>query len=228
MEVIKPSSSQSSQTIVLPLFLYYCEELTSIAKTHGIYLTPHNSRGVEKFQSLSIEQQFTILDALKSYIGQLQSAIKEEIDLTGGDNRKHAWWSLHRLGFRPSKDLFDQIAEKDIIEIYNCESIQVFRSFEMLKFLSYSCSEIFSYEWTELYSHNEFTFKKIFGMVKSILIGKVQGPISTNFPPHVVVEKFSEKKCWAKMRHTLLAPLYSANGSVVGYISTFRAIDHGP
>lgn len=230
MELIKVSttpSTSATQAPLTPLFMSFCEELSYIANSYGIYLKPYNENGINRFASLTLEQQTGIVEALRTYVLQLHSAIEEKIEPRGGDNRRHAWWSLNKLGLRPPMDLFDQITDRDIIEIYNQDSIQVFRSFDMFQYLSYSLSEIFSFDWTELYDRDDFVFNRMFNLVGTILQGTVTGISAPGFPPHVVVEKFSENKRWAKMQHSIFCPLYNIDGSIGGFLSTFKILDSG-
>jgi hypothetical protein len=225
MELVKTATKPS---VVDPSlhFSFVCDELAKITAAHGYNLKATNAVGMKQFRSLPIPQQLGINQALESYVQQIRLALKEQVDITG-DNCKHAWWALAKMGLRAPAGVFEQIHASDIIEIYNAESIQVFRSFEMFQYLSYSLSEIFAFDWLSLYERDEFVFRRILDTVKQVLEGKITGPTHTNFPPHVVEEKFSEKKCWAKMEHILISPLHYADGTIGGYVSTCRLLECG-
>lgn len=226
MDLIQVAPSRGLRPDPSIHFTIACTELAKITSQHGYNLNAISEKGLAKFNSLPEQQQLGIVQALEGYVQQIRSALTEKIDITG-DNSKHAWWAMAKLGLRCPDDLFSKIRATDVIEIYNQDSIQVFRSFEMFQFLSYSLSDIFAHEWTDLYTRDEFVFNRMFNLVGEILSGKVTGVINPNFPPHIVEEKFSEKKCWAKMKHRFFSPLFTAGGNIGGFLSAFEIIDSG-
>jgi hypothetical protein len=226
MELIQTNPSVATQADPSIYFTIACTELAKITAEHGYNLNAVSDRGLNKFKTLPQPQQLGIIQALEGYVLQIRSALNDKINIIG-DNSKHAWWAMAKLGLRCPDDLFEKIKATDVIEIYNQDSIQIFRSFEMFQFLSYSLSDIFAHEWTDLYTRDEFVFNRMFNLVGEILSGKVTGVINPNFPPHIVEEKFSNKKCWAKMKHRFFSPLFTASGAVGGFLSAFEIIDSG-
>lgn len=226
MELVSSVEKQSLSQDYSNLFSYFCTEITKHAKVYDIDLCAISNKGINKFNELSADQKMQIIEALKGCVYQLEQASLKNVSIIG-DNRKHAWWALRNLGYIPPDDLFDKIDASDIIEIYDSNSIQVFRSFELFKHISYSLTEMFSYTWSDLFERDEFVFNRISNTVADVLAGKTKGIIYANFPDHVVKEKFSAKKHWLKMRLKLLSPVYRADGSIGGLISAFQIVEHG-
>lgn len=207
-------------------FMNLCEELARFAAQHDIFLIPHNEKGLLNFKSLDFEKQTFITAHLTAYLQQIYQAAFEKITLRG-DNRQHVWWSLKNLRLVPPSDLLDKISSDDIIEIYNNEGIQVFRSFELFQHISYSLSEIFTFTWMELFERDEFVFKRVFDAVDKVLAGEVTGVVKQQLPPHVLKEKFSNEKKWIEIQQGVLCPLQSVNGSLGGYLYSFKILNYG-
>ena len=135
------------------------------------------------------------------------------------------------LEFERSKKLSNErsmdMKLSDFIEIYDKNSIQVFRSFELFHHLSYSLSEIFTYTWVDLFNRDDFVFKRMFELSEGVLSGKIVDILHPRFPDHIVEEKFSSKQFWVKMRHKIICPLRAADGSIGGLLNTFKIIDSG-
>ncbi len=224
MSIKVPKERASRET--LPIFLNCCEELSAMVSAYNIKIESYNTNGVEKFLSLSADKQIEILTVMKTYSSQLMEASASKIDLIG-DNRKYAWFSMRSMGLLPPDDLFDKINEKDMIEVYDAGSIQIFRSLELYRYMSYSFSEIFCFTWMDLFTRDSFVFKRISETLSQILSGEINGVYTPNFPVHYAEEIFSNKKIWIKMQSALMCRLYRVDGSVGGFLHTFKIPEHG-
>lgn len=204
-------------------FLSVTQDIGTICQRYGYSLPAHSETGIVKFLSHSIEKQHAILTSCRLFLDFCMIAENEGIKLRE-NNVRLTWWALKQFNLRPCSDLFNHLSDEHIIEIYNSDSIQVYRSFNLFQFLSYSVSDLFSHEWWELYTRETEVFDKMLSINDQLLNGTLTGVVKTNYPDHWVQESFSPLRLKATMRHSLFSPLLDQNKKTAGFLSAFKII----
>jgi hypothetical protein len=144
------------------------------------------------------------------------------IESGDAEDRTMAWNMLLRMKLKPLSDVFGHIRDGDIIEIYNQDSVQVFRSFSFFHLVSYTLAELFGNEWWELYSRPEQANLQMMALGEKILKSELRETVLAGVAPHVVQEVFSEGRKKASITEVLLSPLMTADKSAGGFIHVFR------
>jgi hypothetical protein len=221
MDIGLEYSETPSSRLAVQKFEELAEDFCSEMNRVGFRLIPTYNQ-YKKFESLSHQLQQRILKALISYRVVLSSAHSQGINLA--HSRSTAWAAIRELGLRPPSNLFEHLEEGDFFEIYTPEHIQIFRSLNFFYLTSYSLEDIFSYAWDELYSRSEVVTKEMFDSVSKVMNGERQGLVKTDFPLHIVIDKFSPGKEWSLIRHKLFAPLISSNQEIFVF-NVFTVVD---
>ena len=217
IELIETDPSQTH----LEEFLIETQNLSILCNKYGFALPSHSATGVTKFLSHPIALRKRILDSCRQFLGFCASAENEGLDLKK-NNIQLTWFALKQLNLRPHSDLFNHITDEHIVEVYNENAIQIYRSFNLFQYLSYSISDIFSHEWWELYTRDNVVFDQMLLMNDRLLDGSLTGVVKTNYPDHWVQEIFSPKKLRATMKHELFTPLNDTSKKNTAFISAFR------
>lgn len=214
---------QESSDVLLIEFLEATTHISGICKKYGYNLEGHSPTGIAKFLSHQKPVQKKILISCQQFIEFCMSAEKEGINLRD-NNTKLTWWALKQFNLRPHSELFNHLTDEHIVEIYNEDSIQVYRSFNLFQFLSYSVSDIFSHEWWELYRRDNAVFDRMLLLTNQLLDGTLTGIVKTNYPDHWVEEIFSPKKLRAVMRHDFFTPMSYKHKKDNAFISAFNIV----
>lgn len=173
-----------------------------------------------KLRSLTREKQDLIIKQFTDYYDVCARTLAQQAN---SDDRTMAWSMLVRMKLVPHSDVFDHIRPGDVIEIYNQDSVQVFRSFSFFRLISYTLEEFFVHEWWELYRRPEEASRKAFEICQNILRGGVPETVYECLDVHEVEEVFSENKTKARVEEVLLSPLPRIGGGIGGFLHVFRA-----
>jgi hypothetical protein len=182
--------------------------------------SPFDSRFLKK----SVLAQELAVRCIEGFNDICTSALSNNIDLKDR-SWQMTWWIIRAAGFTPPSDLFSYILDGDIIEIYDADHIQIFRSFNFFSLVSYSLDEIHNYEWFELYNRDEEIMKTMIAELTNLVASGKKTLMVSPFPPHVVAEKFSPRKKANEVAFKCFSPLFKPDGSVGGYIVTFKKLN---
>jgi hypothetical protein len=184
----------------------YCAQ----AKHLGVDIVAHQPETFKRFLSFDPQRQNLTYKIFQSYYAICSRAIQQDIDLN--DNHSLIWWALKEIGLRPPSDLFQQLQKDDVIEIYDPNFIQVFRTFNFFKLCGYSLDQILCYEWYELYKRDENITKHMVDVCSDIIAGKIRETLHTKFPDHIVEQPLAKDKKAIKIQHRFVSPLHGSNG----------------
>lgn len=121
--------------------------------------------------------------------------------------------------------LDQHIEDEDIIEVYDEQAIQCYRSFNFFEICSYSLEDIFSYPWWNLYERNVFVTRTIGNLFSEIVAKGLKEPLHVDVPDHVVREIWSLGQSTLKVRQRVLFPLQSQVSKMNYCMATFRVIE---
>lgn len=232
MEDRQLSQSQSNtgieNVIAAPntLFDRYSQNLQAVSDLlveAGHTVAVFNPLVPSRFPELQVQKQIDIIESLESALRIYGAAIGGGISIK--DNRQMAWWALRELSYRPTSDAFSHIEDRNVIEIYDENHKQVFRTLNFFPCLSYSLDEINTYEWWELYNRDEAVTQVMHKTVGEMM-SRAPATIVKPFPTHWAQERFSERKNWAKIESKILTPITRpGNTTVVGYMNAFEVLE---
>lgn len=123
---------------------------------------------------------------------------------------------LKRSNLFAKNDIREFISNEHMVEVYNLENVQIFRSINFFDYCNYTLLDLLSREWMELYERLSSITESIFREIHSSVAAKEFRLFDT--PAHVMKEKYA-KPCGV-FRTDLLSccPVYSAPELVSGYL----------
>jgi hypothetical protein len=202
------------------LLLGYCDQLKELIRSfcafvgkNGISITPFGKIPLEKYMTLPEPVQAGILKGFSNYFNVIVQVSKEGVNMSE-DSRTTAWWALKKMGYTSQSDFFSVVEKDDMIEFYNSDSIQVFRTLNMFSLLSY--------EWSDLFTRDDAVTEGILNYVTKFTRNELTSTARFDVPPHNVYERFSSRKNTGFMEPRFVSPLYDGGSKVAGFIVTFK------
>ncbi|CAB5221152.1 hypothetical protein UFOVP244_93 [uncultured Caudovirales phage] len=170
----------------------------------------------EAVQSAAIHQ-------VKSYTELLADAVRNKIPLT--NDKQLAWFAMRKLGLIPPSDFLNHVADGDIIEIYNPEGVQIFRSFEFYKLIQYSIADITFHAFDSLWRRDQKILAQIIdqGFVKGF--SGTRTPYKLEIDDHLVAEAMLLEKKTFQLSFGWLCPLVNRQNQVAAVLATSRAVE---
>ncbi len=169
------------------------EEISGFLQKQGHDVAPFSNQALRKFQSFEEPRKAKAVDQLSRLNQLLQGSMnpfeKELPPVSEIHPEKHfveAALKFYDLKLRD--DFWKTVEPHDILEIYNDEGIQVFRTFNFFTSSSYSLTDLLVNEWYVLWERPKFVLKRIFEYSNGILSGEMKGVIKMDIPKHVVKE----------------------------------------
>ncbi|MEC7276927.1 MAG: hypothetical protein VXV96_11455 [Bdellovibrionota bacterium] len=188
--------------------------------------TQNEERGLsqissEELKSLPEEFVKSYIDVLSEYT-EIISQQTEHLDIC---NKTHLDIWLFKHGLKMAPGFGNQITEDILIEIYNLENQQLFRSVNFFNFSSYSVHELTFIPWDKLYFRRpEFT-AEMENEIKRVLVNQIPAT-KPRVTPHFLDELKTGKRF--KYEAKDLGCIYSnTTGEVAGYIALI-SIRHVP
>ncbi|RYZ72649.1 MAG: hypothetical protein EOP05_10795 [Proteobacteria bacterium] len=194
------------------------DRATSLYGSCGISVPRVGPLGESRFPNLPLAQQAEILKALEYQNRLLKASLVHEPEFRGR-NHSLVWGALKELGLRPPSDAFTHIKDSHLVEIYNVNFGQIFRSLNFLQFVSYSIDELMTYHWHELYERTGSTTDEMLRMIDIVKANKAPTTYVRPFTRCVVREKFSPKAIAADSDSVIGASLFNSSGEFAGYLS---------
>lgn len=204
-------------------FRTLCRQYCDFAHRAGVTIPPFRDNSNRRFTDLPEPVQNAILDNLRDSISITERAIKTGVNIEK-ETRALTWWALLKLKLRPRSDLFSHLNDSDIIEIYDANNIQVFRTFNMFQCISYTLEELFTYQWFELFKRDQNVTDQLVSMATQLLNAETSDIIFPELPPHFIEDLFGPRRTCSEIQTRLGAPLYTPQNKVGGYLSATRLI----
>jgi len=118
---------------------------------------------------------------------------------------------------RVPDEFYMACSDQDLIEIYNTENIQIFRTFNFFNITTYSISELLLNDWPSLYYRPHEIMDELIEANKQVYA--TNRMILLDTPEHDLVEIKSEAKSISRVKFKCLAPVYKGvESDISGFI----------
>jgi hypothetical protein len=197
------------------------ENLANLLSSNGRTVCAWNNESIEKLKSKSVSEIKLQTKKLQFCFNIYQSAIEENIDPRM--ESKILWRLLAKEGWSFSSDLFGEISDNDIIEIYLCNGSQYFANSVFMDLCSYDLSDIASYRWDELFTRDKGATEAILSNVRQVMEKPEKRLYYFDIPKHRGAEVFSMDRIELEMKLKVFCPLFDEKKEMVAFLTTFEA-----
>lgn len=196
--------------------------LTEMGAREGLALKPFASEELPLFLALPCESQDRLVSSLSAYCEVMQETLAEEGNIVRNQNT--LWRMLGRLGWRSSSDLYQNLKDDYVLEIYDANGFQLYRSFNFFQLCTYTLEQIFTVPWFELYERDDAMSQANLLIAKNVLEVPELGTRAMGMGDHDVFEKKRPFRRRTRIRPRVISPLYGRRGEVVGFVDSFSAL----
>ncbi len=222
----------------------HVESISSFLERESQYdVAPFSNQALLKFKSLEESkkekavQQLKILNQLLlSTYSFIEKDIPKEFPLPHPE-RFLVEKALQFFDLKLRDDFWATVQPHDILEIYNEDGIQVFRTFNFFETSGYSLTDLLINEWYNLWERPKFVLQRIFEYSNGIMSGEMTGVVKMDISKHIVKEIYSatDELAGFTPRSTLvefghICPLYNPKNNfdskVTGIIVSSTAQTH--
>jgi len=123
-------------------------------------------------------------------------------------------------------NLDEILDESDVIEVYDANHIQMYRSFNFFQYCSYSFEEIFTNEWWRLFKRSVFVTNKIIETAEKIFSQHLVDIHHVNCPDHWVEETNSKHSYGCYVQQKIMVPLLNEKNKVVAIMAPFSVLKY--
>ena len=208
---------KNKTTMSLDLF-YEMKQLSDFIKTFKPHLQLVGSfidhlETFKVYESYPIEQQKKIFSDFIDYSNLLTNAVKNAEQTQ--NNQNLIWGVLKTLRLSFDSELFNNLTDDDVVEIYRNDNIQVFRNLNFHNICSFRYPELFIYQWPTLFQRDDHVTQQIMAAAIKAFSGEVNGFLdTTSIGTHDTKEVNSPEQLQMIMHLKSLYPLKDSSGEV--------------
>jgi hypothetical protein len=183
---------------------------------------PYVDENLLIFSGLPDSQRVKILRDTREYLHTFLTLEGESYDLN--DERQYLWRVLKDRGLRLGSDVMDIVSERDVIEVYGADGIQLWFNLRLMEICSHSIETVLCQPWHERYRRSEFIQECCLKEAQRVLESEESAVINPQVPAHIVEEIDSTLGLRVLLEHKKLAPVFNRKSKEkVGFIVTSQA-----
>lgn len=178
----------------------------------------------KKFEGLPYATREARLEKFQRYVDFCNEMVESGISLKDKKAALRSFLGKYSLS-APSLERIYKILDKNTyVEIYNKDSVQVYRSLDFLNVTNHSLMALETCEFWELFHRSSAINEKVLDIVNGINTGSILDPVFLPVEKHTVKEIRSVDPRSSQTRMTLLAPLHLEGDekSFQGFIHFFK------
>lgn len=192
------NTSVSPGALLNTAFEPHSEVLATLLRLEGLLEsltrvkpTPATPRAWARFHQLPTATQAIVVSAWKDQCLFIEGAIQAGLDAY--DEKGMFNYALSKLNLLGEAGLTNEIMNGDVIEIFNAELIQVYRSFSYFALCHYSLVELSAYPFYELYERASSVTKPLLDGAATIFSGQATR-VNFDIPEYTVRELMTEER----------------------------------
>jgi hypothetical protein len=183
---------QASAGISLPWVLNPLMRLeAAIEKFTGVKPRTTKPHVWRRFYGLPQEHQRTIVKSWEDQAAFLEEAIRSGLEST--NELGLLIFALGKLNLIGDTSLIDEVEAGDMLEIYDSNFSQLYRSFSYFAYCNYSIPELAVYPWFELYERASSVTKHLLDSAERLFSGKVSRVSFYDYPEYVLRELMTDE-----------------------------------
>lgn len=175
-----------------------------------------------KFGELPEADQRAAITVMVGQAEFIRSALQNSID--SHNEVEMLKFALRKLSLLSDTNVFDEIENGDVIEIFDREYRQVYRSYSCFNLCNYSLIELTSYPFFELYERSSHVTKRLVEFCDAIINGSATYLSFSTLPEYVLRELKTQNPSSFSVREKFVSKLVCAQTGT-NYVLSVKRIE---
>lgn len=192
------------------------EQLSGLIEREGWGVLPYKMLSLPFFRQLTTDQKQLVVRQLADYI-----SICERVQADGLSIKNSLFLvkkALQHYSVHVHDDVMKLIQDRYVVEFYNMNHLQMFRTFNFFEFTSYTIEDIYCRPWYSLFDRDPHITEKLLSEGMPLLMSDFRGPSHLNVPAHYLTERDSLEGLMMLVKSTWVAPLFKGNEKI-GFVN---------
>lgn len=195
--------------------------------SRGERIKSYTPSALMQFRQKPKAAQAAIFAGFQSYSSLICSAVMEDRDAIL-DERRLLKNVASRLRLVISDEIYETMEKDTIIEIYNQDFLQIYRSLRFVDLCNYSLLDLLTYEYYELYERSASVNEHLFEACGILRQTKEARSISLaqKIPRHLLRERFSEKRGVFTIDFQSIHSVHGWPNGFYGFLTMMKATEN--
>lgn len=218
-----PNQNETGQRVVRAMQLL--DTMCDRAARKGMRLPVPHPDSIELFMQLPEARQRRFVESLEQYAPIFETQLSHfEIDRsTSVEQERKCLQSTERnLGLKIHRSVYDQLAEGDVVEIYDVESIQIYRNINFFRTTNYSLIDVISNPWMRLWERPRRITEAIANRVQEVVSAPGERLVPFDVAPHLLGEQAFGKSQVFSVTMKSIAKIIDHRDQLYGVLSIIR------
>lgn len=206
--------------------IHHIDEIYSILAKAAIPARPYTRKALQTLSIANEDKKLRILQDLKNWKAIL---VASNVSFDNVDELNLASKALNHFNFRLKKHDWQDVCQNQIIEIYNPQGIQLYRSLNFFNTCGYSLLDLCVTEWFVLWERPTSIINRIHAIVNDVMTGNFLGG-DVGIGSHLIRETYDDGSTQPFLPRTALVefgsiyPAYCGSDykTITGFIITSR------
>jgi hypothetical protein len=190
------------------------QRFAALLKEHGTEVDVDSPKARAAWAGLEESAKRNILKSFSTYHRNCREMHASGVSLR--DNLAFVGHSLQLANMFAKDDLSTLMTNDHMIEVYNLNDIQIFRSINFFDYCNYSLLDLLAREWMSLYERMSSVTESIFKEIHGTVAAKELRRFST--PAHVMKERDASPCGVFRTDFLYCCPLFSGPDQIAGYL----------
>lgn len=189
----------------------------------GSKVVSYSPLSIETLRTKTLDQKRSILRIIRDYNNLINPIIEEDPSVL--DNEIDLLKAVVKdLRLIVDEGIWEKIEKDDIVEIYNCDVIQIYRSLSQMNLCGYTLLDVLTHEFYELYERSLPINEQMLEATRKVFEGPASGfSLSGMIPKHLMREIFSSNRGVFEIEFKYICPVYHWPRNPYGFIVVQRA-----
>ncbi|MBK7890371.1 MAG: hypothetical protein IPJ84_05820 [Bdellovibrionales bacterium] len=204
----------------------HLEMLQSVLHENGLAFSISSEIAWKTLYSYPLDTQLRLVNALEKYVSSISNIQADGIRFN--ESKKALWHLFVQNRWRLDDQIFSEIDESDVVEVYLADGTQFFRNFNYFQYSSYTLADLIFCPWEELIEHESNSRAELIDISKRIFGGNASPKERFKLAPYVARERFSEQRFTAELKSKFICPIrgrLTGNNEAALVVWSIRLVD---
>lgn len=204
------------------------EKVAQAVRLRGFNCRAHSPKAILQLQTMPEDKKQILSKQIASTLEIVVDPIQAKTSNEDHPERSYIELALSIYNLEIESDFWKKLEKNDVVEVYNAENIQLFRTFNFFALSNYSLLDLLTNEWFHLWERPTFVLEGLIQLSQKLLQGEICTTTQVPVAEHIVKEIYSDESAQYKFASVLtiprfICPLYAkSTKELKGFVFSFR------